>query len=131
MEVTNTIRVSGDAPALRPPRTVSPHATAQANSEAVKTVSPERGRAPDKEAEKVSQKGLTEQVKQKVNEINAQLKLANHSIRFSIDDKSKDLVVKVVDTKTEKIIREIPPEEVLRLREHMKELSGMIVEEEA
>jgi len=131
MEVTNTMRVSGDAPALRAPRTVSPHATAQANSEAVKTVSPERGRAPDKEAEKVSQRDLTEQVQQSVKEMNAQLDLANHAIRFSIDEKSQDLVVKVVDTQTDKIIRQIPAEEMLRLRERMNELSGMIVEEKA
>ncbi len=96
----------------------------------VKTVSPERGRAPNKEAEKVSQKDVAEQVQQGVKEMNAQLNLANHSIRFSIDNKSQDLVVKVVDTDTDKVIRQIPAEEILRLREHMKDLSGMIVEEE-
>ena len=125
MKVTNNIQVSGNAQALR-----SPHATSQANSDTVKTVSPERRRAPNKEAEKVSQKNVAEQVQQGVKEMNAQLNLAHHSIRFSIDDKSQDIVVKVVDTETDKIIRQIPAEEILRLREHMKDLSGMIVEKE-
>ncbi len=130
MKVTNSMQNSGNALALRPQHTISPHATAQANSEAAKIVSPERGRAPNKEAEKLSQKDVAEQVKQGVKEINTQLNLANHAIRFSVDDKSQDLVVKVVDTETDKIIRQIPAEEILRLREHMKDLSGMIVEEE-
>ena len=130
MEVTNNIQISGNAQAFRPSHTVSPHATAQANLEAVKTVSTERGHAPNKEAEEGSQKDLREQVQQRIKEINVQLKRANHSIRFSIDEKSEDIVVKVVDTETDKIIRQIPAEEVLRLRKHMKELSGMIVEDE-
>jgi flagellar protein FlaG len=130
MKVMNNMQISGNAQALSLQHTVSPHATAQADSKAVKTVSPERGRAPNKEAEKVSQKDVVEQVQQGVKEMNSQLNLANHSIRFSIDDESHDLVVKVVDTDTDKIIRQIPAEEILRLREHMKELSGMIVEEE-
>jgi len=130
MKVTNNMQISGNAQALRPPHTVSPHATAQANSEAAKTINPERVRAPNKEAEKVSQKDVAEQVQQGVKEMNAQLNLANHAIRFSIDDKTQDIVVKVVDTETDKIIMQIPAEEVLRLREHMKDLSGMIVEKE-
>lgn len=130
MKVTNSMQLSGNAQDLRLLHTVSPHATAQANSESEKVVSPERGRAPNKEAEKVSQKDVAKQVQQGVEEMNTQLSLANHSIRFSIDNKSQDLVVKVVDTETDKIIRQIPAEEILRLREHMKDLSGMIVEEE-
>ena len=77
MEVTNNIQISGNAQVLRPPHTVSPHATAQANLEAVKTVSTERGHAPNKEADKVSQKDLTEQVQLSVKEMNDQIKLAN------------------------------------------------------
>ncbi len=130
MKVTNSMQISGNAQALLPPHTVSPQAIAKANTEAVKTVSPERGRAPNKEAEKVSQKDVAEQIQQGVKEMNTQLNLANHAIRFSVDDKSHDLVVKVVDTDTDKIIRQIPAEEILRLREHMKALSGMIMEEE-
>ena len=130
MKVMNSMQISGNVQAIRPPQTASLHATAQADSEAVKTVSPERVRAPNKEAEKVSQKDVAEQVQQGVKEMNAQLNLANHAIRFSIDDKSQDLVVKVVDTETDKIIMQIPAEEILRLREHMKDLSGLLVEEE-
>jgi flagellar protein FlaG len=130
MKVMNSMQISGNAQALSLLHGVSPHAVAQVESKAVKTVSPEQGRAPNKEAEKVSPKNVAEQVQQGVKEMNAQLNLASHSIRFSIDDKSHDLVVKVVDTDTDKVIRQIPAEEILRLRENMKALSGMIMEEE-
>ncbi len=124
MGVTNSIPISVNAQVLHPPHTVSPHAPAQVNLKAI------RGHALNKEAEKVSQNDLAEQVKQSVKEMNVQLRLANHSIRFSMDEETKDIVIKVVDTETDKMIRQIPAEEVLRLRQHMKELSGMIVEDE-
>jgi len=64
-----------------------------------------------------------------VKEINAQLESLNRSIQFNIDDKTKDVVVKIVDKDSGEIIRQIPPEGVLRLRERLEDLTGLIVEE--
>jgi len=129
MEVTNNVQKSGNVQALLPTPIGSPHATAQADSEALKSVSPEQKRAPDQAREKASLKDFTEQVHETVQEMNAQLNLTNRSIRFSIDEQSHELVVKVVDTETDKVIKQIPADEILRLREHLKDLSGLIVEE--
>jgi len=52
----------------------------------------------------------------------------NRSIRFSIDDSSKDVVVKVVDKDTGEVIKQFPPEQVLKLRERLSEMSGLLVE---
>ena len=72
----------------------------------------------------------TEEVRKDLDVINTQLKIMNRSIQFSVDDDTHDIVVSLVDKESGKVIRQLPPESVLRLREHMAEVSGLIVEEE-
>ncbi len=81
-------------------------------------------------AQKSLQKEMpsAEEIQQELDVINAQLETMNRSLQFSIDEELKDVVVRIVDTKTGEIIRQIPPDEVLRLREHFKELVGLILE---
>ena len=62
--------------------------------------------------------------------MNDQLKSMNRSIRFSIDENTNDIVVRVVDENTGDVIMEIPPEEVLKLRERLSEMSGLLVEKQ-
>lgn len=50
-----------------------------------------------------------------------------YSVRFEKDTNSEQLVVKIVDQDTEKVIRQIPPEELLKLSQNLKELSGSII----
>lgn len=55
--------------------------------------------------------------------------LLQHSIRlsFEIHDKTGDLVVRVLDKDTGDIIRQIPPQEMLKLREKLEELTGILL----
>lgn len=55
--------------------------------------------------------------------------LLQHSIRlsFEIHDKTGDLVVRVLDKDTGEIIRQIPPQEMLKLREKLEELTGVLL----
>lgn len=71
-----------------------------------------------------------EEIRKDLDVINTQLKMMNRSIQFSIDDATHDIVVKVIDKESGKVIKELPPESSIRLREHMAEISGLIVEEE-
>lgn len=66
-----------------------------------------------------------------VEELSQQFKVKNTSISFSIDDRTKSLVVKVIDSDSEKVIRQIPPEEALALRRRIQELLGALVDKEA
>jgi flagellar protein FlaG len=85
------------------------------------------------QAQKVLQKEKpsAEEIKQNLDAINTQLRSMNSSIQFIVDGKSNDIVVKIVDNETGKVIRQIPSEDVLRIREHLKEMSGLIMEEKA
>jgi flagellar protein FlaG len=128
MEITENAPINILPEAIRSDRVVLPQATAQVSSEVVNKVALEKGHAPSKE-ERLSEEERKELVKKTITEMNAEFELKNYSIRFSIDDKLKEIVVKIVDTKTDEVIRQIPPDEVLRLRAHLKEMVGILLEE--
>ncbi len=50
-----------------------------------------------------------------------------YSVRFERDSGSEQLVVSIVDSNTDEIIRQIPPEELVNLTKQLKELSGNVV----
>jgi flagellar protein FlaG len=77
------------------------------------------------------EKPSAEEIKQGLEAVNIKLMSMNSSIQFIVDGKTDDVVVKVVDNDTGKVIRQIPPEAVLRLREHLAEMSGLIVKQKA
>jgi flagellar protein FlaG len=52
------------------------------------------------------------------------LQFVNHSLNFQIDDTTKHVVIKVVDSKTGELIRQIPTAEMLDFMRRMKELEG-------
>ena len=47
-------------------------------------------------------------------------------LNLSIDDKTESLVIKLIERESRKVIRQIPPDEILRLRRHLQELLGVV-----
>lgn len=43
----------------------------------------------------------------------------NTSVQFSIDEQTKQIVLKIIDNKTKEIIRQLPPEESLRIAQYI------------
>ena len=66
-----------------------------------------------------------------VNQLNGFLEETHHGLRFSIDDDSGRTVVRVVDTVTDEVIRQIPSEEMLVVIRHVSEMTGKIFDEVA
>lgn len=50
-----------------------------------------------------------------------------YSVRFERDESSNQMIVKIVDSNTDKVVRQIPPEELINLTKRLNELSGNIV----
>jgi len=63
-------------------------------------------------------------VKEVVKTGNAMLQSASSSLSFEIDDTTKQVVVKIVDSKTGELVRQIPTVEMLDFMRRMKELEG-------
>ena len=59
-----------------------------------------------------------------VSEINDFVQATNRQLNFSVDERSETAVVKVTDSESGDIIRQIPSEEVLALSERIKELQN-------
>jgi flagellar protein FlaG len=52
-------------------------------------------------------------------------------LQFSIDKESDRMVVKVVDSKTQEVIRQIPSEETLRIAQNLDSSESLILREQA
>lgn len=64
-----------------------------------------------------------------VEKANKELELDERRLEFSIHDKTKQIIVKVIDTKDDKIIREIPSEKILDMVATLCEAAGLFVDE--
>ena len=53
----------------------------------------------------------------------------NKKLRFSVDHESHEIIVKVVDPETDKVVKILPPEELRRLHHKIKEAIGVIFNE--
>jgi flagellar protein FlaG len=69
-----------------------------------------------------------EEVRRDVEAINEQLTLLNQSLQFRIDEDTRDVVIRVVDKDSGEVIKQIPPEEIMKLRRRLSEMSSLFVE---
>jgi len=53
----------------------------------------------------------------------------NKKLRFVVDHNSNQVIVKVIDKDTDKVIKELPPEELQRLHRNLKEAIGLLFDE--
>jgi len=66
-----------------------------------------------------------------VDAFNSFVPLAAHNLTFSIDDDSGKVVVKVVDSDTQDVIRQIPSEEALALSRSLDHIKGALFSRKA
>ncbi|WP_026486330.1 flagellar protein FlaG [Caldanaerobius polysaccharolyticus] len=64
-----------------------------------------------------------------VEDANKKIKDLNIRIELSVHEKTKDVVVKFVDSDTNQVIKEYPPEKYLDLVASLWELAGLFVDE--
>lgn len=69
----------------------------------------------------VPQQPSSEQLKIAVDGINQAMRMSNQNLEFSVDAGTKELVVKMVDTGTGELIRQIPSEETLAIARSIDE----------
>jgi len=57
--------------------------------------------------------------------------LSNKKLQFVVDQSSNQVIVKVIDKDTDKVIKELPPEELQRLHSNLQEAIGLLLNEMA
>jgi flagellar protein FlaG len=75
----------------------------------------------------IDEKTLSKAVKM----LNDHVAPALQSIEFAIDQDSNRMVVKVVDTSTNKVLRQIPNEEALSISKSLGKLQGLMINKTA
>jgi flagellar protein FlaG len=55
----------------------------------------------------------------------------NSELSIAVDQETHKIVVKVLNSETHEVIRQIPPEEALRLAQTLRQVSGALVDEVA
>jgi flagellar protein FlaG len=70
-----------------------------------------------------------EHIKKVVEQIQNISNLFDRKLQFQVNDALGDVVVKVIDSNTDKVIREIPSVEIQKLQIRIKEALGLLVDE--
>ena len=100
------------------------------------TISPSRANEPAQQVERKRQESQQPQSspqeskmqpEELLNQIKAITEDGLYSVRFERDSGSEDLIVKIVDSDTDEVVRQIPPEELVNLTKRLNELSGNLV----
>lgn len=73
----------------------------------------------------------TEQVESAVSKISDFVQNFQRDLQFSVDETSGRTVVKVIDSETEQVIRQIPSEETLRIAEQLDSPESLMFSEQA
>lgn len=97
------------------------------NLGAQKPVSGVDAKPVDKPAVEVTRADLATAVKK----LNERVSPALQTIQFSLEQDSARMVVKVIDTATKTVLRQIPNEEVLAFSKTMDRLQGMVIRQQA
>ena len=79
------------------------------------------------QAPATSQEESKAQPEELLNQIKSITEDGLYSVRFERDNSSEELIVKIVDSDTDEVIRQIPPEELINLSKQLRELSGNFV----
>jgi flagellar protein FlaG len=81
----------------------------------------------DKVAEPVS----SSEMEKALSTLNRLVAPAARAIQFSIDDASGRTVVKVIDTETHQVLRQVPAEEALAISRVLDKLKGLLIHQKA
>lgn len=123
MEITSSqgVKQAGD---LNKVRSVSEPGTVQENK--TRANHENTPLKPEKKKEKATP---MEEVEKATRELNQYMDELKTSLGFSIHEKTKELMVNIINRDTKEVIKQIPPEELVTIREKMAELAGILLNE--
>ncbi|WOE68923.1 FlaG family protein [Hydrogenimonas thermophila] len=83
----------------------------------------------ENEDKKYNEKEIKKKLQEITEQLNKEMDTLNTTIRFGFNDKVEEMYVSVIDTKDNRVIRQIPSEEAMQLAAKMRELVGMLFDE--
>jgi len=86
--------------------------------------------SPSTNVKNADEKPSREAVEKALVKANELARKFSRELSFTYDDRIDKIVVKVMEGDTEKVIRQIPPEEMIRLSVKMDDLLGMLINQD-
>ncbi|MGI6227672.1 MAG: flagellar protein FlaG [Peptococcales bacterium] len=78
-----------------------------------------------------SRQNSEEEIIKAIEAANRHFEVYDKRLEFSIHEKTKEIIVKIVDSKNDEVIKEIPSQKILDMIANMMELAGLLVDEKA
>ena len=69
-------------------------------------------------------------LEQAVDDLNDFIQDVRRELSFSVDNESGRTVIKVIDSESQQVVRQIPPEEVVSMTERLQSRSGLLMQAE-
>ena len=95
------------------------------------SIDPSPGNDGRVEAQKSSEKPSSEAVEKAVQRANELARSLSRKLSFSYDDRINKVIVRVMEGEGDKLVRQIPTEEMIRLSVRMDEIMGMLIDQDA
>ncbi|MBD3169724.1 MAG: hypothetical protein GF307_09600 [candidate division Zixibacteria bacterium] len=70
-----------------------------------------------------------QEISKAIDNVSQMLADKHIDLNWNYDDKSNSIVIRFVERNSNKLIRQVPPEEILKLRQHITEMLGMIYDQ--
>ncbi|GAB6043624.1 flagellar protein FlaG [Endothiovibrio diazotrophicus] len=80
----------------------------------------------DEQAREQQDNGKKDDLAKAVDDMNDRSELLRRNLKFSVDDESGRMVIKVVDSQTDEVIRQIPKEEMLEIARSLEKAEGLL-----
>lgn len=71
------------------------------------------------------------EVKNAVEKLNKSVELSSRSLQFSVDEDTRINIVKLIDTDSKQVLRQIPSEEILSIAKAIDKLQGLLIQDKA
>ena len=72
-----------------------------------------------------SESNKTEELIERVSQFNTELANSDVTLKIQVDRETGKNLIKVIDRKTGEVLREIPPEEIVRLEARIEKMIGL------
>ncbi|NQZ53504.1 MAG: flagellar protein FlaG [Piscirickettsiaceae bacterium] len=66
-------------------------------------------------------------LEEKVAQLNDYVQHLNRNLEFSIDEQSGDTIIKVIDAETKELVRQIPSQEIIDVRNAVDKYRGLLL----
>lgn len=109
-----------------PPANIDAAILPAATGGMLRTIPPLKN-TPQNVAQAQSLEATTPQLQQTVDELQRKVQIVAPNLQFSIDHDTGRTVIKVVDANTKEVIRQIPPDEILRLAKEIDRMRGLLL----